>query len=647
MDASTFTAEEALRLFESGPTVVFKWKAADQWPVEYVSPNVDQFGYAPADFTGGKRPYAAIVHPEDLPRVSEEVAEYARSGVQHFEQDYRIFDARGQVRYVYDFTVVRRDERGTITHYYGYVVDVTARRQAQETARESSAKYKAIVEAYDGLIYICSKDFKVEFMNRRLIERTGYDGTGQVCYKVLHNRDSICPWCVNDTVFDGRPVRWELLSPKDNRWYFVVNVPLIHPDGRLSKMAMIQDITERKQSEALARRREAILEAIGFASQQLLKSPALEHCIRDVLERIGQSLGASRIAFYEVLESPDGEAVAERRHEWAALGVAPQLYNPSWTPLRLRAQGFVRWLERLGQGQMLWSRSQECPAAEEALLKAHQVGAIALLPIFAASQWRGFLACEAVAPDFTLSPVEMEGLKTIADLLGAAMERQRTEQSLRRSEERNTTLLNALPDLMLRFDRSGTVMDLKSVPGLDLPPRAMVVGRKLRDIFPAPVARQFMETFSRLSKSGGLQVFTTPLRAASTHTYEVRMVPGAKGEGLAIVRDMTANKKAEEAIAKLAAFPLNNPSPLFEFSADGHVVFCNQAASRLAEELGLKEPAALLPSGMRERIQTCLADGKTVRNLQAEVNGRRLNWFFIPLPESRTVHGYGYDLHPG
>ena len=38
-------------------------------------------------------------------------------------------------------------------------------------------------------------------------------------------------------------------SPKDSRWYYVVNTPIFNNDGTISKQAMIQDITERKQAE--------------------------------------------------------------------------------------------------------------------------------------------------------------------------------------------------------------------------------------------------------------------------------------------------------------------------------------------------------------------------------------------------------------
>ncbi len=117
------------------------------------------------------------------------------------------------------------------------------------TAHETNERLRAMIEAFDGLIYVCSRDYRVEYMNSKLIERTGFDATGEACYKTLHGRDSICPWCVNERVFRGETVRWEVQSPKDGRWFYVVNTPIYHLDGTISKQAMILDITERKLAE--------------------------------------------------------------------------------------------------------------------------------------------------------------------------------------------------------------------------------------------------------------------------------------------------------------------------------------------------------------------------------------------------------------
>lgn len=126
-----------------------------------------------------------------------------------------------------------------------------------EAWRDLSAQYEAIIEAFDGFIYICSQDYEIEFMNQRFIERQGDYPLGQKCYAALHGRDRVCPWCINEQVFRGETVRWEVQSPKDNRWYYVINTRIQHPDGSLSKMAMIQDVTLQKQMEKALQESEA------------------------------------------------------------------------------------------------------------------------------------------------------------------------------------------------------------------------------------------------------------------------------------------------------------------------------------------------------------------------------------------------------
>ena len=144
----------------------------------------------------------------------------------------------------------------------------------EKTLREREERYRAIVEAFDGLIYICSDEFRIEFMNKELIRRTGYDATGELCYRVLHERDSVCPWCVKERVLKGETVRWEIQSPRDNRWYYVVNTPIYNADGTISKQAMILDITDRKEMEgALAKSAEKI-KVFAYSVSHDLKSPA-------------------------------------------------------------------------------------------------------------------------------------------------------------------------------------------------------------------------------------------------------------------------------------------------------------------------------------------------------------------------------------
>ncbi len=133
--------ERERRLFVGGPVAIFRWIAAEGWPVEYASPNVvGIFGHTAADFTTGRVRYATVVHPEDIARVAQEVTSFSAAGEAFFEQDYRIIRADGETRWLYDFTALTRDETGKITHYEGYVLDITERRRAEDEARQMQAR---------------------------------------------------------------------------------------------------------------------------------------------------------------------------------------------------------------------------------------------------------------------------------------------------------------------------------------------------------------------------------------------------------------------------------------------------------------------------------------------------------------------------
>ena len=131
----------------------------------------------------------------------------------------------------------------------GIIRDISARKLTENILKENEEKYRAIVEAIDGFIYICSQDYRIEFMNDAMIRRTGRDATGEYCFKVLHDRDAVCEWCVNKRILAGETVKWEHQSPKDGTWYEITNSPIYRTNGTISKQAIIYDINERKLNE--------------------------------------------------------------------------------------------------------------------------------------------------------------------------------------------------------------------------------------------------------------------------------------------------------------------------------------------------------------------------------------------------------------
>jgi PAS domain S-box-containing protein len=152
LQAEYLRREELEKIISKSPAIVFLWRAEPGWPVEYVSDSVRQLGYSPDDFVAGGMPFAQIVHPEDLSRVGAEVVHYTSSGINEFNQQYRIFSKRGEVRWLDDRTWVRRNAAGVVTHYQGIAMDITERRLADEREAATMEGMRAILEMADALL---------------------------------------------------------------------------------------------------------------------------------------------------------------------------------------------------------------------------------------------------------------------------------------------------------------------------------------------------------------------------------------------------------------------------------------------------------------------------------------------------------------
>lgn len=124
------------------------------------------------------------------------------------------------------------------------------RGRAEELLKESEEKYRSMMEAMLDPVYICSSDFRVEYMNPAMIQRTGREAIGEPCYKVINAFDEKCPWCVFEKIQHKKESSLvEIASPKDGNYYLVSQYPIMNDDGSVSKMTIYRDITKRKQAE--------------------------------------------------------------------------------------------------------------------------------------------------------------------------------------------------------------------------------------------------------------------------------------------------------------------------------------------------------------------------------------------------------------
>ncbi len=277
-------AEQALRqelsrrreleaIIARSPIVVFLWRAEDGWPVELVSDNPCIFGYSPQEFTDGQIIFADIIHPHDIPRVSEEVDRHSREGAEEFVQEYRVITKSGDVRWVHDSTTVRRDAYGNITHFQGIILDITERKEAEVLLR----RWSYIFENADwGVAVVSADEERFEMMNpayARMHGTTIEDMMKMRISEVFAPKDREAHLSQIEFahqkghhIFEADHIRM------DGSTFPALNDASILRDQLGEAMALVvyvQDITERKRAERELRERDERLRTIFRAAENV------------------------------------------------------------------------------------------------------------------------------------------------------------------------------------------------------------------------------------------------------------------------------------------------------------------------------------------------------------------------------------------
>ncbi len=202
-------------------------------------------------------------------------------------------------------------------------------------------------------------------------------------------------------------------------------------DRNLLVRALLYAI-ERKRAEEALQRRDAILRTVSHAAEQFLKTSDLQQHISVVLRELGQATGVSRVYIAENQWTEDGALSVVRQHEWMASGLAEQAAGTAWHTMSLLAAGLGHWERVLGSGRPVHGKINDLSRAEQAFLAGFGVLSIALVPIMVGTEWWGFLGLEDCTTPREWSEVELDGITVAAGILGAAIQKKRSEEAEQR-----------------------------------------------------------------------------------------------------------------------------------------------------------------------------------------------------------------------
>ncbi len=136
----------------------------------YVSPAiVEQLGYSLDEWRENPRLFEELLHPVDSERVLRAV-EVSKQQGSPYDAEYRLTRKDGSVVWVQDRAVTVLDARGRPLHWQGFLVDVTARKQAE-------ARYRTLVEQLPLITYVdspYSADESASYISPQIEDILGY-----------------------------------------------------------------------------------------------------------------------------------------------------------------------------------------------------------------------------------------------------------------------------------------------------------------------------------------------------------------------------------------------------------------------------------------------------------------------------------------
>jgi PAS domain S-box-containing protein len=388
--------------------------------------------------------------------------------------------------------------------------------------------YRALFEQLDECIFIISFDLHYLAANPQALALLGYEESeliGTPVSDVVFLDDATDPEATNEDA----TLLERLLRCKNGAVVPVeISTSLVYDEnGRPAYIQSIaRNISLRKQAEQTLRRHNQILISISEATARLLESTQIENKITDVLELLGRAVGAVSCSILEI-NPQSGPWALRVQAEWQQAGSA----SP---PLVKEIAPYAKAILRQTSGVFAVNIGFS-PALS-----------LAVVPIAGKQDARLFLALfypEAV--DAWLA-AQQDALKIAANIIGTALQRYQREEAILLSEARHSSIIAALPDLIIRLDADGRILDYSARPEHPLyRPAHLAAGSLLAEIWPLEIVNEIVGANENgaFTQPHHLKEFKLPF---STQTYESRLAPIASREALLVIRDVTEQARLDE-----------------------------------------------------------------------------------------------------
>ncbi len=268
-------SEEKYRLLVSQiPAMVFR--GYGDWSIDPLDEKVETLtGYSKEDFESRRVKWRDLIPAEDLDYAAEVFIEALKTD-KSYVREHRLRKKDGEIIWVQCRGQISCDDQGKVDHISGVSFDVTARRQAEETRRESEKRFSDIAENASEWIWEVDAAGKYTYASPVVEQLLGYapqEILEKHFYDLFAAEDREELKNAAFATFAGKQPFREFLNRnlrKDGKvvWLLTSGVPILDDQGNLLGYRGADiDVTARRQAEEALKESERFLADI-FASIQ-------------------------------------------------------------------------------------------------------------------------------------------------------------------------------------------------------------------------------------------------------------------------------------------------------------------------------------------------------------------------------------------
>lgn len=206
------------------------------------------------------RTFQDITHPDDAAGDADAVAG-ALGGERVYRREKRYLHRDGRVVWVQVIVSYACDEAGRPQHVVSQIIDISERKRTEEALKQSEERFRAVIEQASDAIFLTDDDGRVVDANRCACEGLGYTRDELVGMPIPTFDPDVTPekmqWIGEQIRSSGHATFDTRHRRKDGSTFPVeIRAGRIDFGGRNLGLAVVRDITERKQAEEALRQSE-------------------------------------------------------------------------------------------------------------------------------------------------------------------------------------------------------------------------------------------------------------------------------------------------------------------------------------------------------------------------------------------------------